>query len=156
MAGMDASNRWHRENGAKTGKGVGPLYGRLSDLSVAHDDQFIEILPSLTIAATAMPALAVFEWIRVAPGGRGRYQQILEENAVPWERDQPIIKGSRTGRVLVGDGWDYGRLVGFESLADFHAARSRVRAQPFFGELDALVAARRTIVVSGVPELSIR
>lgn len=156
MAGMDESNRWHQQNAAATGRGVGPLYGRLSDLSVSHDDQFIEILPSLTVPAKTPSRLTAFEWIRVIPGGRARYQRILEANAVPWERDQSTVKGSRTGRVLVGDGWDYGRLIGFDSLGDFHATLTNGRAQPFAAELDTLVATRRTIIVRDVPELAIR
>lgn len=154
MAGMDESNRWHRRRA--TGGGVGPLYARLSDLSAGHDDQFIEILPSLTTAAKAVPALYVFEWIRVIPGGGPRFEQVLEARAVPWERGLSMVKGSRTGRVLVGDGWDYARVLEVDSLGDYHSLLTRAREAPFTAEWAALVAARRTIIVRNLPELAIR
>jgi len=44
MAGMDESNASLRTMAEQAGTSLGAIYGRISALSVSHDDQFVEML----------------------------------------------------------------------------------------------------------------
>lgn len=151
MAGMEASNE-HLRRAPAGGRSAFSWYGTLAGMTQHHHDQFVEILPSLSDPVTGDTAqLTVFEYYRVAPGLQGRFEMQLQDQRRR-ERRERLYAWSETGRLLVSDGWDYLRLFGLSSLADWERYRAATRQGP----ADALVAARRTIIVRGLPALAVR
>lgn len=154
MAGMDALNA-QLAQARPAGPRVRELYGQLADLSAFHHDQFIEMIDNLAVAKTPSH-LQVFESVRIVPGGRLDFERLIASAVVPWERSFASIRTSETARFLISDGWDYLRILGIDSLADQHAYISAAGAQAFARRLDALVVARKRIVVREDPALSVR
>ena len=72
------------------------------------------------------------------------------------EREHALYLWSETGRLLVSDGWDYLRTYGIRSLADWQAYQSRMAGTDLAPDVAALVAARKTIILRGAPDLSVR
>ncbi|MFN8060904.1 MAG: hypothetical protein U0Q12_17235 [Vicinamibacterales bacterium] len=154
LAGMDALNAQLRE--PRPGKnGIGLLYGKLSALSEWHHDQFVEMLAPVSTTRST-PKLWVFEFVRTTPGEREGFRQIVESFVAPWERDRTFVKVSETGRALIADGWDFIRFLGFDSLADYHAYRTSLQAQPFGLALDGLVAVRKILVLRPDDKYAVR
>lgn len=155
MSGMDAANEELRKPNA-TGQSALSLYGVLSGMTQAHHDQFVEMLPALSDSATGTADLTVFEYVRVAPGAQRRYPTLLFTFIRPFERERGLYAWSETGRMLVSDGWDFVRIFGIRSLGDWQRYRERMFNSPRGAELDALITARKTIIVRRDSRLSVR
>ena len=153
LAGMDRSGERLREVAAEQGTSVGGLYGEIAALSTGHTDEFVEMLPELGGGDPSVSRLSVFVRLRLSPRGRAEAVEALRTLAA-WERDEGIAVS--TGRFLIADGWDYLRVLGFESLGDFQVYLERVRDAPGHAALDALVAERRVMVLPAVRGLAIR
>jgi hypothetical protein len=150
MAGMDASNAELR------GK-VGEIYGRIGALSQTHHDQLVEMMAALEHRRPEEPApLRVFELLRAVPGRRDAFERILASRVLPLERDLGAVRLSETGRFLLSDGWDYLRLIGVLSLADFQAWDAALRKASWAAEFERLVAARKRMVLREDDELAVR
>ncbi len=106
MAGMDLANEALRRPSA-SGQSALWLYGTLTEMTVAHHDQFVEIIPRLT----------VFEDLRLAPGAEEGFQPLLARQVRRFEQNRKLVQWSETGRMLVRDGWDYLRIFNIRSLA---------------------------------------
>ena len=154
MAGMDASNARLREVAAAAGTSIGALYGELGALSSAHTDQFVEMLPALGTGDASSRRLTAFVWYRVTPGARPGFEAAMSE--VVEGPDRSTGTPSATGRFLVSDGWDYLRMLAFDSLADFQAYQDALSAHPSGRRLDGVIAARRQVILASVPELAVR
>ncbi len=154
MAGMDASNAALRTLAEQAGTSIGALYGHIGALSSGHTDEFVEMLPALGSGDPSARRLTAFVWYRVLPGEQDAFERLLESAIVPWESSLGVP--SATGRFLVSDGWHALRLLGFDSLGDYQAYWTRLRAHPAAGGLDRLIAARREVIVAAVPELAVR
>lgn len=145
MAGMDASNAALRglSSGGRT---TFQWYGALSALSQYHRDEFVEMLsPAVDVEAP----LLVVERIRVAPGAQRSWERAIA--ALP---AGPVV--SETGRVLVGNGWDYVRFHAIRRLADWQAYRARVTAGMAGARLARLEAARSVTILRRDDALSVR
>jgi hypothetical protein len=155
MAGMDLANEaLRRPNSA--GQTAMSFYGALSAMTQTHHDQFVEMLPALSDTATEAATLTVFEYIRVAPGKQALYERGLRTEVRPFERANGLYAWSETGRMLVSDGWDYLRIFGITSLGDWHryTREAGKPGSPFAA--NALVAARKTIILRRDGRLSVR
>lgn len=151
MAGMDASNEHLRRPPAGQ-RSAFEWYGTLAAMTQHHHDQFVEMVPALSDSVTNDAGqLVAFEYYRVAPGLHGRFERQLQDQRSREQRGR-LYAWSETGRMLVSDGWDYLRIFGLSTLADW----SRFRAATRQGPADALVTARRTIIVRGVPAIAVR
>ncbi len=154
MAGMDLANEGLRQPGPG-GVTALSLYATLSALTVGHHDQFVEIRPALSDTAAASP-FTVFEYLRLAPRSREGFERLVRERVRPFERSRDLVQWSETGRMLVSDGWDYLRIIGIGSLAEWHRYQTRMWSAPFNADLQRYVSARKTIVVRAIPSLSVR
>jgi hypothetical protein len=154
MAGMDASNARLRGLAEQADTSIGEVYGGIDALSSGHTDQFVEMLPALGTGDATSLRLTAFVWYRVLPDEGGSFEHVLDSEIVPWERAQGVP--SATGRFLVSDGWDYLRLLGFESLADYQRYWTEITAGLGHDRIDVLTTARREIIVANVPELAVR
>jgi hypothetical protein len=151
MAGMEASNE-HLRRAPAGERSAFEWYGTLAGMTQHHHDQLVEMMPALSDSASPDAGqLTVFEYYRVAPGLHGRFELQLQDQRRRERRDR-LYAWSETGRLLVSDGWDYLRIFGLASLADWERYRLATRQGP----ADALVAARRTIIVRGVPAIAVR
>ncbi len=157
MEGMDASNRALRESAAKHGTSVGAVYGEIGALSQSHRDEFVEIHDALSWGSRDGAALAVWLSLEIAPGATARFETLLRETILPWEKDLDIdLSGSESGPYLISGGWDYVRVLRVGSLGDFHAYLREIREQPWAQELDLLVTSSKQMLLVPVPELSVR
>ena len=155
MAGMDAANEALRRPNA-TGQSALTLYGVLSGMTQSHHDQFVEMLPALSDSATDAADLTVFEYIRVVPGAQQRFPTLLFTFIRPFERARGLYAWSESGRMLVSDGWDFVRIYGIRSLGEWQRYRERMRNSPRGAELDAMISARKTIILRRDARLSVR
>jgi hypothetical protein len=155
MAGMDSANAALRRP-SPTGQSAFALYGLLSGMTQSHHDQFIEIMPAVSDAAADTSSLTVFEYIRVAPGMHTDFETRLRTLIRASEHDAQLYDWSETGRVLVSDGWDYIRMFGIRSLADWHRYQRYAQGSAMRDAFALTVAARKTIILRNDPRLSVR
>ncbi|MGE0043236.1 MAG: hypothetical protein AB7H88_17305 [Vicinamibacterales bacterium] len=157
MAGMDAANALLRRPG-RNGVSALSVYGQIARYTSAHTDQFVEMRPRLSdpVADQRPDGLAVFEYVHLVPAAHAAYEQLLEERVRGWEKEHAVYQWSETGRMLVSDGWDYLRTYGMRSLADWQDYQSRLGATDFAPDLAALVGSRKTLILRGAPDLSVR
>ena len=155
MAGMDAANEALRRPHA-SGQSAFALYGTLSAMTQTHHDQFVEMLPALSDSTADGTDLTVFEYVRVAPGAQARFSTLLFTSIRPFERAGGLYAWSETGRMLVSDGWDFVRIYGIRSLADWQRYREQVRYAPRGVELDGLIAKRKTLILRRESRISVR
>lgn len=160
MAGMDAANDLLR---ATPREGPSPLaiYGQIDRSARGHHDQFVEMLESVSDPSSAEVSgeprqLTVFEYIRLTPGTHAFFEELLALRIRPFEQDQVLYRWSETGRVIVGDGWDYVRFYGVDSLGAWHDYLRAVREADFQQALSPIVLARKTIILRREPTLSVR
>lgn len=155
MAGMDSANAALRKPSA-TGQSAFALYGTLSAMTQTHHDQFIEMLPSVSDSASSTTTLTVFEYIRVAPGMHTDFESRLRTLVRVSEKDARLYDWSETGRVLVGDGWDYVRIFGIKSLADWHRYQRYIHGATMRSQFAATIVTRKTIILRLDAKLSVR
>jgi len=155
MAGMDAANQALRRPNA-SGQSALALYGTLSAMTQTHHDQFVEMLPALGDSASDSTDLTVFEYVRVAPGMQARYSALLFTFIRPFERARRLHAWSETGRLLVSDGWDFVRIHGIRSLADWQQYLEQIRDSPHGVEMDGMIAARKTLILRRDSRMSVR
>ncbi len=155
MAGMDASNEMLRRPRA-SGPSAFALYGTLAGMTQTHHDQFVEMLPALSDAATDGTTLTVFEYLRIAPDARTRFASLLSRSIRPFEVQRALYQWSETGRMLVSDGWDFVRIHGIRSLGDWQHYREQLRNAPMGPQLEAMITARKTLILRRDDRLSIR
>jgi hypothetical protein len=155
MAGMDSANAALRRS-VPGRPSAFPLYGMLSAMTQTHHDQFIEMLPTVSDSASTTGTLTVFEYIRVAPGLHTEFETRLRSQIRPAEKDAQLYDWSETGRVLVGDGWDYVRIFGIKSLGDWHRYQRFMQGPLMRAQSGVTVAARKTIIVRQDTTLSVR
>ena len=142
---------------AATGASIAQLYGRLDELSQFHHDQLVEMRPDLAVRGGGDdPALAVYEYVRLSPGARGRFLSMVSKTVVPFEEKSSAIRRSETGVLFLSDGWDVLRVLGFDTLAAFHAYLAELEVQPWLPGFDETVAARKRILLRPDPELRVR
>lgn len=153
MAGMDAANDALRAR-HRSGVAAFEVYGELSGMTTAHHDQFVEMLPRR--GDPPADGLTVFEYLKLTPGSGRAFERLLAETIEPFERERRLYQGSESGRLIVADGWDYLRMHGIRSLADWHAAVTAARGAAFQSSLDPLVAARKVIILRVDARLSVR
>jgi hypothetical protein len=128
----------------------------LDEASEWQRDWFVELIEDLTHAGTGTAEVHVFEWVRTFPSTQIAYELLLRSRLVPFERDQTTVRSSETGRVLIGDEWDYVRIVGFPSLAAYHDYRRALRDDQVSEEIGRFVALRKTFMVREDSGLSVR
>jgi len=156
MAGMDASNLALRRVAEEHGTSIGAVYGRIGALSQHHRDEFVQIDPSLSWG-TDQEALSVFVSVRIEPGKRHAFEQLLRDAVLPWEKELDSgLSGSESGPYLLSDGWDYIRIMRMQSLEDWHHYVSEWRAQTWSHAVDRVVTIEKQIILVPVTELSVR
>ena len=153
MEVMDRSNASLRSLAEDRGTSIRALYGEIAARSRAHADEFVEMLPELGGGDPAAAALSVFIRYRVAPGTAEAFETAVVRIAA-WEDDMEIP--STTGRFLISDGWDYLRILGFDSLAEYHEYRQEERLVRGYDALTLNTVRRQEIVLSGMPDLQVR
>lgn len=155
MAGMDAANEALRRPTA-SGQSAFVLYGTLAAMTQMHHDQFVEMLPALGNSTTDDADLTVFEYVRVTPGMQVPFTTLLFTSIRPLERAGGLQAWSETGRMLVSDGWDFVRIYGIRSLADWQRSREQIRNSQYGQALDGMIAARKTLILRRDARMSVR
>ena len=158
MAGMDRANAALRQPSPDRPP-IGELYAQMSDLSLGHHDQFVEVISPPNIAPAADGLLEVLEFLRVSAASAGMFERQILDVVHPWEQEQPmrdIVVRSETARFLVADGWDYLRTYAVRDLAAWQAyATARARHPATFGA-NRVVEARKTMILREIPDLRVR
>lgn len=153
MAGMDRSNARLRELAETAGTSLGAVYGRIGAMASGHTDEFVAMLPELGAGDPASRRLTAFVRYRVVPGQAAAFEEALGPLAA-WAAEAGVA--SSTGRFLLSDGWDYVRVLGFDSLGDFERYRTAAGGAEARERVARLTAARRDLIVASVPELAVR
>jgi hypothetical protein len=156
MEGMDASNRALAEEAARRGTRVGEIYGKISASADGHRDEFVEMDPRLSWGDVDGSGLVVLVRLRLAPGRRSDYEELLREKVVPWEKKHRLAAGSESGRFLLSDGFDFFRVLGISGLGDWQRYVEAERASPFAADLDGWIVESRQVILAPVRELSVR
>lgn len=154
MAGMDESNQALGTLARASGTSVGAIYGSIGALSSSHHDQFIEMQPHLGTGNATSRRLVAFVWYRTEPGHEEVFENLVAARLQPWES----ARGSVTsmGRFLVSDDWTHLRMLGFDSLGDYHKYQSDLRLQPWVGMLRGEILRHREVILAVIPEFSVR
>ena len=158
LAAMDRANRDLRRPWPDHPP-VFELYRQVSDLSLGHHDQFVEVISPPVFPATPDGLLEVFEFLRLTPGSAGAFEREMLATVHPWEQHiemRDIVVRSETARFLVSDGWDYLRTYAVRDLASwqtYSAARAR---NPAGYQAQRLVSARKTMILREIPDLRVR
>jgi hypothetical protein len=148
MAGMD------RSNSALSESGIGTFYGQIGPFISGHTDEFVEMLPSLGSGDPSARRRTALVWYRILPGQGEEFEDALAARVIPWEEASGIP--SATGRFLVSDGWHYLRFLGFDSLGDYQAYWSEMKRLRGHARLASIIARRREVIVTLLPDLSVR
>lgn len=154
MAGMDDSNRALSTLARANGTSVGAIYGAIGALSSSHDDQFIEMLPRLGTGDATSRRLVALVWYRTEAGHEEVLENLIASRLQPWESARGSV--SSMGRFLVSDDWTHLRILGFDSLGDYHKYQSDLRLQPWAGLLRGEIQRHREVILAVVPEFSVR
>jgi hypothetical protein len=160
MAGMDAANEQLRAH-QREGESAFAIYQQINRFAVSHHDQFVEMIDVLgdpwNLEASSEPRqLTVFEYLRLTPGTHSFFEELLQLRVRPFEQGRELYRWSETGRVIVGDGWDYLRTFGVDSLGMWHEYVRQMRDADFHQALTPVVVARKTIILRREPRLSLR
>jgi len=129
---------------------------RLESMSDWQRSEFVEMLRDHEYRSGTEPRVVIFEWIRLVPAAQRAYELLLQTSAIPFERDLAFLYLSETGRVIVGDGWDYVRIFGFETLAGYHDYTTIWRERSEAEQLALHVSARKVVIVRDDETLRIR
>ena len=158
MAGMDRANQALRAL-PPDGPTIGQLYQQVSDLSLGHHDQFVEVLSPPVSAGTPDGLLEVLEFLRVAPGSQSAFERQMLQIVHPWEEDQAtrqLVPRTETGRFLLADGWDYLRTYGVRDLAAWQAHSTARARHPAVWAASRLVEQRKTMILRELPDMRVR
>lgn len=153
MEGMDLSNEALGQLAADRGTSVGAIYGRISALAATHTDQFAEMIPNLGRGDPTATRLTAVVWYQIDHTVLSDFETALIRLAA-FENDDDIP--SATGRMLLSDGWDYVRFLGFESLAAYQDYWTTIRAARDYEILAGATVRRREMILARVPELDVR
>lgn len=154
MAGMDESNEELRRLAARAGTSIGALYGAIAGESQSHHDQFIEMLPELGWGDPTSERLVALVWYRLVPAPSSGFPRLLEQNVTDWEQQRGTP--ASTGRFLVSDGWNYLRIIGFDSLDAYQDYWSELRDSAAGRGLAAMTAERREVILAPIGNLAVR
>jgi hypothetical protein len=146
LDGFELARREMAGQRGKDGRSFTIAYQELDQASQWHRDEFIEMLPH-EHRGTAEARVFVLEWVRLVPASHRAYELLLQTAVVPWERDQTYVHLSETGRVIIGSGWDYLRILGFETLGGYHDYLTDWRDHAEADQLGLHVADRKTVIV---------
>lgn len=153
MGGMDESNAALRRLAAERETTIGGIYGEISAIASEHTDQFAEMVPGMGRGDPASTALTAVIWYQVHPDSAAVFETALIRLAA-FEYDDEIP--SATGRMLLSDGWDYVRFLGFESLGAYQTYWQTVTAARDYGLLAGSTLRRREVILSRIPDLDVR
>lgn len=159
MAGMDRANRQLAERAPDGGPSIGQLYRQLSDLSLGHHDQFVELVSPPNVAPVPDKTLDVLEFIRVSPGAGPAFERQVQAAIHPWEQEAPIrdiVLRTETARFLVADSWDYLRTYAIRDLASWQAYAAARSRHPAAFSINRLVEARKTMILRELADLRVR
>lgn len=157
--GLDGFEQAQRQlDGQRTRSGttIRAAYQRLDQVTDFHRDEFVEMIAALTHVGTGEPSIYVFEWVRLVPAASRAYELLLQTAVQPWERDLPDLQLSETGRVIIGQDWDYLRILGFSSLSGWHDALTAWREHGASEQVALHVASRKTYIVREDERLRVR
>ena len=158
LAAMDRANRDLRRPWPDHPPVV-ELYRQLSDLSLGHTDQLLEVISPPSIAAAPDGMLEVLEFLRLTPGSAGAFERFVLSAVHPWEQQtemRDIVARSETARFLVADGWDYLRTYAVRDLAAWQAYGAARARQPATFQVQRLITARKTIILREIADLRVR
>jgi hypothetical protein len=95
----------------------------------------------------------------VALQSAAEVRQIVSFRFLPgklWEKEHRVAAGSESGRFLLADGFDFFRILGNSSLADWQRYVEAERGASFAHELEGWIAESRQVILAPVRELSVR
>jgi hypothetical protein len=137
---------------------VGELYQRLSDLSLGHHDQFVELISPPAAASVPDGTLEVLEFFRLDRSVAAAFERIVLDTVHPWEQQQDVrdlVVRSETARFLIADGWDYLRTYAVPSLGAWQRYVT-LRARQSALSAIAVTTSRKTMVLREIAELRVR
>jgi hypothetical protein len=153
MAGMDASNEALGALAADRGTSIGAIYGEISSMASGHTDQFAVMIPGIGRGDPASTPLTAVIWYQIDPAFAADFETALIRLAAYEVADEIP---SATGRMLLSDGWDFVRFLGFESLEAYERYWTTITAARDYGILAGATRRRREAILSRIPELDVR
>jgi hypothetical protein len=157
MAAMDRANAQLRRP-SPDHPPVGELYRRLSDLSLGHHDQFVELISAPAVVALPDGALEVFEFFRLDRISAQAFERVALDTVHPWEQQQEVrdlVARPETARFLIADGWDYLRTYAVRSLGDWQRYVT-LRGRHGVASTLGVATTRKTIILREIAELRVR
>ena len=137
---------------------VGELYQRLSDLSLGHHDQFVELISPPAVASVPDGTLEVLEFFRLDRSVATIFERIVLDTVHPWEQQQEVrdlVFRSETARFLIADGWDYLRTYAVPILGAWQRYVT-LRARQSALSAIAVTTSRKTMILQEIADLRVR
>lgn len=149
MAGMDQSNDRLRSLAADAGMSIGSIYGAISEGSLGHTDEFVELTDGGSLGSMDGERLVLLEYLEIpsGPGPAGSLIQVMTEGLEG-------AAGGLAGNVVVANGWSHFRMSGVRSLDTVHRLARQWGNPTAAG--DVPVARRKRVVLARLDELSVR
>lgn len=157
LAAMDRANAQLRRP-SPDHPPVGELYRRLSDLSLGHHDQFVELISAPAVASLPDGALEVFEFFRLDRTSAAAFERVALDTVHRWEQQQEIrdlVARAETARFLIADGWDYLRTYAVRSLGDWQRYVT-LRARHGAASVLSATTTRKTMILREIADLRVR
>ena len=156
LEGFDRARQDLSGQRTRSGMTLAGAYQRIEQTTEWHRDHFIEMIGDLDHQTTTPPEFFVFEWIRLVPAARRAYELLLDTTVLPWEKNQTFLQSTETGRVFIGEGWDYLRILGFTSMAGYQDYLGAWRHHPEADALALHVTDKKVFVVREDEGLRVR
>ncbi len=154
LGGMDAANIRLRAIAAEQNISVGNLYGRISDLTAGHTDEFVQLIPEWKIEDPFTSKYQVFISYDIVAGKSADFRRFVHEQLIPAEKELGLP--SSGGEYLISDGWQYLRVFGIESLKEFGYYVELLHSKDLDNVLDRFVDKKRVVIKGVLPNLSVR
>ncbi len=154
LGGMDAANIRLRAIAAEQNISVGNLYGRISDLTAGHTDEFVQLIPEWKIEDPFTSKYQVFISYDIVAGKSADFRRFVHEQLIPAEKELGLP--SSGGQYLISDGWQYLRVFGIESLKEFGDYVELLHSKDLDNVLDRFVDKKRVVIKGVLPNLSVR
>jgi hypothetical protein len=153
VSGFEGMDGMDRSNDALRAQGIASVYGEIAARTTGHTDEFVEMLPRLGGGDPAAAPLTVFVRYRLVPGSAEAFETALIRLSAR-ERDLEIP--AVTGRFLISDGWNYLRILGFDSLGAYQAYRLEAELARGHEALTSSTVVRQEMVLAAIRNLDVR
>lgn len=154
LGGMDASNNRLRAIAAEQNISVGNLYGRISDLTAGHTDEFVQLIAEWKIEDPFTSKYQVFISYDIVAGKLTDFRRFVHEQLIPAEKELGLP--SSGGEYIISAGWQYVRVFGIDTLNEFGDYIEMLHSRDLDKALDPFIDKKKIVIKGVLPNLSVR